>query len=185
LPVILQASCRSSIDIDVEEAAVVRAYVDSNLSKLFWSLKFSGKPLRTICISNSTPGLEPDVPAGISGLSLAPDLDTVNSFLNRNDDRYTVNWQLEFSQPHRIIPQTTIQEIFKQDNARNILYRKYPDCSGFLWLSRVGFNTNRTQALFFICFSPEPPGDGQGDLILMQKDSDSWGEIASHTVYIE
>jgi hypothetical protein len=49
----------------------------------------------------------------------------------------------------------------------------------------VGFNTERTQALFFIYFTPEPPGSGQGDPILMQKDSGSWSEIACHTVYIE
>ena len=187
---IIQASCASSNNreeeaaIEKEEAAVIRAYVDSHLEKLFWEVKHTGKPLRTIYVESVTATMERDWHKSISKLSPAPASDTVNSFLSRNDGKYAVNSRLEFSLPHRIIPEATIQKILEQKHSRSVFHREYPDWGGFIWLSRAGFNMKMTQALLYICFTPGSD-DGEGDLILMQKDSGIWREVASDMLWIE
>jgi hypothetical protein len=187
---IIQASCASSKNregeavIEKEEAAVIRAYVDSHLEKLFWEVNHTGKPLRTIYVNSLTARFEPDWQKSIPQLSPAPSIHTVISFVSRNDSEYAINPRIEFSLPHRIIPEATIHKILEQKHSRSVFHREYPDWGGFIWLSRVGFNTKRTQALLMICFTPGSDS-GEADLVLMQKDSGSWREMATEMLWIE
>jgi hypothetical protein len=52
-------------------------------------------------------------------------------------------------------------------------YRKYPDSDGFLMLSRIGFNTERTQALLYLG-SRCGPGCGEINFLLLEKTNGSW-----------
>ena len=52
-------------------------------------------------------------------------------------------------------------------------YRRFPDARGFVMVSRVGFNTSKTQALLYV---GSRCGPGCGDLyfLLLQKENGSW-----------
>lgn len=52
-------------------------------------------------------------------------------------------------------------------------YRKYPDSTGFIMLSRIGFNTDRTQGLLYIG-SRCGPGCGEISFLLLEKASGTW-----------
>jgi len=52
-------------------------------------------------------------------------------------------------------------------------YRKYPDSTGFVMLSRIGFNTERTQGLLYIG-SRCGPGCGEIHFLLLEKANGTW-----------
>ena len=52
-------------------------------------------------------------------------------------------------------------------------YRKYPDSDGFLMLSRIGFNTEHTQALLYLG-SRCGPGCGEINFLLLEKVNGTW-----------
>jgi len=52
-------------------------------------------------------------------------------------------------------------------------YRRFPDTRGFVMLSRVGFNTARSQALLYVG-SRCGPGCGDIHFLLLQKENGSW-----------
>jgi hypothetical protein len=52
-------------------------------------------------------------------------------------------------------------------------YRRYPESTGFVMLSRIGFNTERTQGLLYIG-SRCGPGCGEINFLLLEKANGSW-----------
>lgn len=52
-------------------------------------------------------------------------------------------------------------------------YRRYPESTGFVMLSRIGFNTERTQALLYIG-SRCGPGCGEINFLLLEKANGTW-----------
>ena len=52
-------------------------------------------------------------------------------------------------------------------------YRRFPDTRGFVMLSRIGFNTQRTQALMYVG-SRCGPVCGDRYFLLLQKENGSW-----------
>ena len=52
-------------------------------------------------------------------------------------------------------------------------YRRYPDSSGFIMLSRIGFNTEHTQALLYLG-SRCGPGCGDIHFLLLEKTNGTW-----------
>ncbi|MEK6285729.1 MAG: hypothetical protein AABO57_08310 [Acidobacteriota bacterium] len=52
-------------------------------------------------------------------------------------------------------------------------YRRYPDSRGFVMLSRIGFNTERTQALMYVG-SRCGPSCGDIHFLLLEKTNGSW-----------
>ncbi|MEK6322531.1 MAG: hypothetical protein AABN33_12715 [Acidobacteriota bacterium] len=52
-------------------------------------------------------------------------------------------------------------------------YRRYPESSGFVMLSRIGFNTERTQGLLYIG-SRCGPGCGDINFLLLEKANGTW-----------
>ena len=52
-------------------------------------------------------------------------------------------------------------------------YRRFPDSRGFTMLSRIGFNTERTQALLYIG-SRCGPGCGDIHFLLLEKTNGVW-----------
>lgn len=52
-------------------------------------------------------------------------------------------------------------------------YRRYPDSSGFIMLSRIGFNTEHTQALLYLG-SRCGPGCGDIYFLLLEKSNGTW-----------
>jgi hypothetical protein len=52
-------------------------------------------------------------------------------------------------------------------------YRRFSDSSGFIMLSRIGFNTERTQALLYLG-SRCGPGCGDIHFLLLEKTNGTW-----------
>jgi hypothetical protein len=52
-------------------------------------------------------------------------------------------------------------------------YRRFPDSSGFIMLSRIGFNTEHTQALLYLG-SRCGPGCGDIHFLLLEKTNGTW-----------
>jgi hypothetical protein len=52
-------------------------------------------------------------------------------------------------------------------------YKRYPESTGFVMLSRIGFNTDRTQGLLYIG-SRCGPGCGEINFLLLEKANGTW-----------
>jgi hypothetical protein len=176
-----QLSCGPSIDR--EEAAVVRAYVDSNLKKLFDHIDFPNRPLKVIYVGGVSAGFQSGWQEFFSELGPALSSDTADSFLRRNDREYPVNAHLKFSIPHVILPEAKVKRVFEGGGGWDALYHEYPVSHGIIWFSRVGFNHEHTQALLY--FSNQwQEGAGEGWLVLMQIERGTWREAARTMVWI-
>jgi hypothetical protein len=175
-----QLSCGSSIDR--EEAAVIRAYVDSNLKKLFDHMEFAHRPLKVIYIGGVSSGFQSSWQKNFSELGPALRSDTADSFLRRNDREYPVNAHLKFGLPHVILPEAKARRILEQQEWA-IFYHEYPVSHGIIWFSRTGFNDDRTQALLYFSNNWDG-GAGEGWLILMQKERGTWHEAGSTRIWI-
>ena len=177
---VAQFSCGSSIDI--EEASVIRTFVDSNLKKLFDHVEFKEKPLKIIYIGGVTSGFQPRWQHRFAELGQAVMPDTEESFLRRNDREYALNPHLSFSLTHRIIPEAKAKRVIDQEGW-DFFYREYPASHGIIWFSRVGFDKGRAQALFY--FSNHwQSGAAEGWLVLMKKEDGTWHEAGRRMIWV-
>ena len=202
---LILSSCSSSDTFDErQEAAVYRACVNEYYLKLnFADSWFEGKPFNVIVVSDKTSGfLIPfSYRSEISKLSPKPDKTTIRSFLNRNDGeypesqlnektlsvigRYPINKYITFKIPHVLLNDQEMDEILSsQDEPRwDEFYRRYPTSRGIVFLSRVGFNRNMTQALLYFTVAVDS-GSIEGYLFLFEKQSGGWKESARTLVWI-
>ena len=131
-------------------------------------------------------------------LSRAASRGTIKSFLQRNDGnypesqltektlrvigRYPINPYIKFKLPHTLITDTEIDQIFSNGGWREF-YRRYPNSRGIVYLSRVGFNSNETQALLYFAHQYTEAA-GEGFLVLLKKTQGEWKQIAQTDVWI-
>ena len=75
----------------------------------------------------------------------------VVSFMERNQQPYLLKPILDFGVKYQLLTQEEVDELRPLDEASGwkLLYEKYPNSYGFLYLSRVGFNADFTQALVY------------------------------------
>jgi hypothetical protein len=184
-----------------EEAAVYRAYIDTDYaSRNFLDSQFVNRPFNVIVISDRTSGFV--VPfsyqKSIAKLSPKPDKETVENFLDRNDGkypeskltertlrvigRYPLNPHIKFGLPHALISDGEIDQIFSNGKWGEF-FRRYPNSRGLVWLSRVGFNKSKTQALLYFAHQYTEAA-GEGFLILLAKTASGWKKTAEVLVWI-
>lgn len=86
-------------------------------------------------------------------------LDTYNSLLHRNQLTQTIDCKkLALSVPCALLDHEDINEIFTKDDEHpkdiwdnwDRFYEKYPGSSGIVQFSRIGFDTEGTQALVYV-----------------------------------
>jgi hypothetical protein len=179
---IAQSACRSSIDS--EEAAVIGAYVNANIKKLFGYIESDDNPLKIVYIGGVTSGFQPRWKASFSELGTAVQTDTAESFLQRNDREYEVNSGLSFKIPHRTIPEAKLKRMIEEASNWTSIYREFPALHGIVWFSRVGFDARRTQALLYISNLSQRAGR-EGWLILMQKERRTWREAGRKMIWTD
>jgi hypothetical protein len=156
-------------DPDNEEYAVYNALLESN---------FKGDDINQILIIDHTqvnnPGLlEKDLTEFQENIPLAPEL--VASFKERNQQSYPLNPVLDFGLEYQLLTQEEVDELRPLDEASGweLLYEKYPNSYGFVYLSRVGFNADLSQALVYISASHyEWPIEGS--YYLMTRNDGRW-----------
>jgi len=201
--VIAQSGCHASNERDErEEAAVYRDYIGRHyINRKFVDGRFTEKPFSLIVVSQLTAGFHhpfsyQDI---IGGLTPMPDEKTVKDFLNRNDGyvpksslteeaikvvgRYPLNRYISFSIPHALISDKDIDEIFNRGGRWDEFYRRYPTSRGIVWLSRVGFNQNMSEALLYFGHQYAEAA-GEGFLVLLRKSDGEWREVSDVAVWV-
>jgi len=133
-------------DPDVEEYAVYNALLEA---------EFKGDNINQILIidhtrANKTEILEQELAAFHKHTPLAPEL--VASFKERNQQPYQLKPILDFGVEYQLLTQEEVDEFRPLDEASGwkLLKEKYPNSYGFVYLSRVGFNADFSQALVYI-----------------------------------
>jgi hypothetical protein len=106
---------------------------------------------------------------------------TFKDFLARNTEQSKLDSQFKLRISYVILSKAGIEESFKSatagvdslNDAWQGFYKKYPDSSGYVVLSRVGFDPEIRQAMIYVanycgglC--------AEGRYVLMRKDEDSW-----------
>ncbi len=156
-------------DPDIEEYAVYNDLLEA---------EFKGDDLDQVLIIdqtrvNSTNLLEQDLTAFHEHTPLAPEL--VASFKERNQEAYPLKPILDFGMEYQLLTQEEVDELRPLDEASGwqLFYKKYPRAVGFIYLSRVGFNANFSQALvYFSQYRYEQPI--QGGYYLMIRQDGRW-----------
>ena len=149
LIVCLCASCQQTAtplpDPDVEEYAVYNDLLES---------EFKGGEIDQVLIIDQTRVnhselLEQDLAALHEHTPLEPEM--VASFKERNQESYPLKPILDFGMEYQLLTQEEVDELRPLDEASGwqLFYEKYPRAIGFIYLSRVGFNADLSQALVY------------------------------------
>lgn len=193
---LLLGCCGSSLD--GKEAEVYAAYVDAH----FTTFADSQEPLKRHVICDTTAGFQivNSWEKEISKLPIKPADETAESFISRNGGtpkglltekerrirgRYAVNSDLRFKLPHVLIRDSLVEKLFFTDGSEGWpgFNARYPKSHGIIWLSRVGFNTARTEALLYIG-NQWTEGAGEGFVVLLRKAAGRWAEVAKASCWI-
>jgi len=150
---------------DIEEYTVYNALLES---------KFKGDNIDQILIIdhtqvNNTELLEKNLTEFQEYTPLVPEL--VASFKERNQQPYPLKPVLDFGLDYQLLTQEEVNELRPLDEASGweLLYEKYPNSYGFVYLSRVGFNADFNQALVYIsAYHYEQPIEGGYYLMIRQ-----------------
>ena len=95
--------------------------------------------------------------------------------LIKNEKRYSVSEKFRLTRQLLLVNEAAISEIFKKRGYEgwDEFYRKYPNSSGYITLSRVGFNKQATKAVIYretgcgsLC--------GYGGYIFLSRESGEW-----------
>lgn len=173
--------CRHSpAEVTVAEYRVLSTYIAG---------RFVGEEhVRQIVIFNETlSGAE--TPSGIDGLNKVPGLKTVHSqvyraFLDANLHPSSFHRFFTLPMPYQIVTSSEMHSIFgTPGDVWGRYYEKYPGSSGLFRLSRVGFNSDGTQAAFYI--SNHCGGlCGGGHFVIMEKVDASWKVMQEVQVWV-
>jgi hypothetical protein len=97
----------------------------------------------------------------------------VDDYKNKNAKVYKL--ENKFLIPHTVIliSSKELNEIFQNETGWNAFYEKYPNSPGTIQISRVGFNSNQTQAILYFGYQ-RGFLSGEGFRIFLTKDEGKW-----------
>ena len=98
---------------------------------------------------------------------------TLTDFRITNIRKYDFNYDISIDGQYVFIGEQELTEIFDQENGWEQFYRAYPESSGLITFSRVGFNRQHNQALVYLGIQSDYLA-GRGYLILLTKENDHW-----------
>jgi hypothetical protein len=79
------------------------------------------------------------------------DEETVASFRVRNDAAYPVRPDMNLGLPYVLLTHDEMNQIFDINTSGwDVFYTRYPNSPGLTTVSRIGFNTNLSQALVYV-----------------------------------
>jgi hypothetical protein len=170
LSVCLCVSCQQNPtpppDPDTEEYAVYNALLEAEFK--------DGEIDQVLIINqtrfNHTELMEQDLAALHEHTPLEPEM--VTSFKERNQKPYLLKPILDFGMEYQLLTQEEVDELRPLDEASGwkLKKEKYPNSYGFIYLSRVGFNVDFSQALVYIeSYHYEQPIMG-GYFLMLNKD---------------
>lgn len=164
-----ESTATPQLDPDIEEIAVYNALLGSI---------FTGDNIHQVLIidhtrANKTALLERDLTEFQKDTPMAPEL--VASFKQRNQVPYPLSPVLDFGLDYQLLSQEEVDELRSLDEASGWkwFYDTYPNTYGFVYLSRVGFNADFSQALVYMeTYHYEQPV--QGAYYLMTRQDGGW-----------
>lgn len=100
--------------------------------------------------------------------------EVIDDFRARNKGEHTLARRFDIGREYVLVGEKELNKIFKEAGGGwKAFYKKYPGAGGYLVLSRVGFNADRTQALVYqghscggLC--------GAGSHMLLNKKNGAW-----------
>jgi hypothetical protein len=136
----------SNLDPDIEEITVYNALLGS---------QFPGNNIDQILMIdhtrvNNTNLLERDLTDLQERYSLGTEL--IANFKERNQQPYPLKPVLDFGLAYQLLTQAEVDELRPLDEASGwqLFNEKYPNTIGFIYLSRVGFSADFSQALVYM-----------------------------------
>lgn len=99
---------------------------------------------------------------------------TLNNYRLKNTQSHRIAERFNISYPHTLLDQENFDEIFKEGcTGWCKFHENYPDASGFIRFSSVGFDRMGTQAL--VCVSHGCGGlCGSGGYVVLAKQGEEW-----------
>ena len=128
---------------DIEEYAVYAALIKN---------EFSGDYIEQVLIMDHTAGVSQELlELNLKEWGITPDEVVVESFLVRNQKSNQLEPNLDMELDYQLLTQEEVDEFRPQyeSGGWEAFNEKYPNASGFLTFSRVGFNADVSQALVF------------------------------------
>ncbi len=105
--------------------------------------------------------------------SLNNDSMLVDDFKNKNAKAYKLENKFSIPQTVILISSDELNKIFQNEKGWDSFYEKYPNSSGVISISRVGFNRNQTQAILGFSYQAGMLW-GKGYRIFLTKDEGKW-----------
>ena len=107
--------------------------------------------------------------------SLGVEQETLEDFASKAERNDRLSERFKLPVPYSLISQESLQEIFRPTAYEGWIhfYKKYPDSSGIISFSRVGFNRKKEQALVFVNIS-RGSRDDEGSYLLFVKLNNKW-----------
>jgi hypothetical protein len=103
-----------------------------------------------------------------------PSKTTSESFNSKTHDSCRLKRSLELTFQYVLVPNEEIREVFKDGvTGWSKFYENYPQASGYLELSRVGFNGEDSEALVYVA-NHCGGRCGTGNFVLLRKQTGRW-----------
>jgi len=158
-----------NLDPDTEEYAVYAALLEG---------RFTGGETEQVLIVdhtrvNKAESVERDLTQFQEVVPLTPEL--VASFKERNQQSNPLKPNLDLSIEYQLLSQEEIDELQPKDEASGwkLFYELYPKSVGFVYLSRVGFSADFSQALvYYSIYRYEQPI--MGGYTLLNREDGRW-----------
>jgi hypothetical protein len=173
--------CRHSpAEVTDAEYRVLSAYIAGKLVGV--------EDVRQIVIFNETVGRD-EIPGGLAALNNVPGLKTAHSqvyhaFLDANLYLSSFRRSFTFPVPYQIAASSELHSIFEAPgDIWGRYYEKYPNSTGLVRLSRVGFNSDGNQAAFYV--SNNCGGlCGGGYFVIMEKVNSNWKVVQEVQLWV-
>ncbi|MCS7010943.1 MAG: hypothetical protein N2049_04290 [Anaerolineales bacterium] len=109
---------------------------------------------------------------------------TIENFKARNDTTYPLRPDMQLGRPYVLLTREEINQIFGLNTSGwDVFYTRYPNSPGLTRVSRVGFNSDYTQALVYIGTQSHWLA-GAGYYVLLEKVEGQWKIIQEVMVWI-
>lgn len=100
--------------------------------------------------------------------------DTINDYQSKNTETSSLKGLLNLKVKYLLISKGDVDRIFHKGPASwELFYKKYRGAKGLITLSRVGFDSDKTQALVHVVISCDWTC-GNGQFIFLKKDANKW-----------
>ncbi len=95
----------------------------------------------------------------------------ISAYVKLNEKPWLLQQKLSIETPYKIIASDEFKSVFKQGDWENF-YRQYPDSGGWIELSAVGFNADKTVAVVYMGHSCGGLCGGGSFHVLQKKDGE-------------